>query len=218
MNGQVSESTFLAGLHAQFSVPGDAVARLVIRATGQQLTNSERIIGGYDNGVYRVDLSNGRRVFVRIRRHGDGAFDSETWAMDLARDAGVPVPEVLLVSSVPDEQGKRPAMVMEPASGQVLAGLLASLSSSDRHAALADLGRVLGKLHSVAMPGVWRPDDDGQWPDPQDLRRGFTRYAAGGRFRSLPRRRDPRSHLLGLRPAREWPDRLGHVARWLPGR
>lgn len=165
--------SFLHELHAQFSVPVEAVHVLIDRATGEQPTHLERIVNGYDNEVYRVDFDGDRSVFVRIRRHGRGDLDRETWAMGLAREAGVPVPRVLLESSVEDRDGQRPAMVVEGASGDVLAELLPRLSPQDRRTALADLGRVLRNLHSVKTPGVWRPNDRELWPDPQELRRGF---------------------------------------------
>jgi aminoglycoside phosphotransferase (APT) family kinase protein len=165
--------SFLSGYHAQFSVPGEVVEELAGQATGAEVTSVVRVIGGYDNEVYRVALADDREVFVRIRRPGHPSFDLELMAMDLARDAGVPVPSVLLVTSVPDGERERSAMVLEAAAGRSLAEVLPGLSSGDRGQVLAELGQLLRTLHSVAMPGVWRPDDHGEWPDPSELRRGF---------------------------------------------
>lgn len=160
-------------LHAQFTTPTATVRRLMERATGGQPTGLEQVVNGYDNEVYRVDLAGHRRVFVRLRRGGNDSFSQELWAMDLAREAGVPVPRVVFDGFVEDKGGTRPAMVMEGAPGQVLADLLPRLSPSDRYSTLADLGSVLRQLHSVNTPGVWRPDQSGTWPNAEELRRGF---------------------------------------------
>lgn len=173
LNDRMTTQSFLAHWHAQVSVGLEAVLLLVARATGTQPADVTQIVNGYDNEVYRADLSKDHGVFVRIgRRHGK-AFDKETWAMSLAREAGVPVPTVLLTTSVEDDHGGRPAMVVERAHGEVLADLLPRLSAADRYTVLADLGRVLKTLHSTKTAGVWRPDDQGTWPDPPEMRRSF---------------------------------------------
>lgn len=131
------------------------------------------MIGGYDNEVYRVTLVDDSNIFLRVQRPGHPSFDHEIMAMDLARDAGVPVPAVLLTANVRDGQDERSAMVLATAPGRSLIEVLPSLSSAGRAAVLTNFGCVLRRLHSVAMPGVWRPDDQGEWPDPHEVRRGF---------------------------------------------
>jgi len=134
---------------------------------------SRRIVRGYDNEVYRIGLSGGHVVYVRIRRQGEGSFDQEAWAMSLAREAGVPVPEVLAVDTVSDAEGRHPAMVVADATGHQLEASMGTLSDPQRRRVLVDLGTVLARLHSIAVLGVWRPDESGRWPDPDELRRGF---------------------------------------------
>ncbi|WP_152365509.1 phosphotransferase family protein [Microlunatus speluncae] len=170
----MTESRFLAHLHAQFATPREQVAALVHRVTGSEVAATQRIVRGYDNEVYRVDLEPSTRVFVRIRRR-PGGFDDELWAMAQARDHGVPVPEVIGVDEVPDERGPRAAMVITPAPGRQLKELLPSLGPAERRAVLTDLGRVIDRLHQIRTPGVWRPDDDGRWPDPAGVRHGYIR-------------------------------------------
>lgn len=169
----MTQSRFLADLHAGFETPRDRVVTLVRRLTGAGVADLRRIVRGYDNEVYLVDLDTGAAVFVRIQRQG-GDFDGELWAMEQARDHGVPVPTVVGVGVVDGPDGERAVMVISPASGVQLRSL-PGLSPADRRTALTDLGRVLARLHSVRTPGVWRPDPGGRWPDPVELRRGFAR-------------------------------------------
>jgi aminoglycoside phosphotransferase (APT) family kinase protein len=134
----------------------------------------QRITRGYDNEVHRVDLESGARVFVRIRRD-EGGYDDEAWAMSQARDHGVPVPEVIGIDEVAADQGVRAAMVITPAPGRQLKELSSLLRPAERRIALADLGRVVDRLHQIRAPGPWRPGDDGRWPDPAELRQGYIR-------------------------------------------
>lgn len=95
--------------------------------------------------------------------------------MELARTGGVPVPEVLDVDAASDLADGHPVMVVAAAPGQQLEGVLAAASDAERRQVLSGLGGELARLHSIAMPGVWRPDDAGRWPDPDELREGFGR-------------------------------------------
>jgi aminoglycoside phosphotransferase (APT) family kinase protein len=173
LDGLVAKSPFLADLHGGFGLPRPAVVQLAERAVGRRVEDVERIVRGYDNEVYRIESAGRLIVYLRIRRHGEGGFDQEAWAMGLARNRGIPVPEVLAVDTVSDAEGEQPVMVVAAAPGQQLEVKLASVSETDRHRALVDLGSVLAQLHSIATPGVWRADESGRWPEPDELRRGF---------------------------------------------
>ena len=78
--------------------------------------------------------------------------------MELARAAGVPVPEVLAVEPLVTDDAERQAMVVASAPGRQLSGLLHTLSPSERRATMMDLGRVLALLHSVQLPGLGLSD------------------------------------------------------------
>ena len=93
--------------------------------------------------------------------------------MGLARDGGVPVPEVLAVDAASDVADGHPVMVVAAAAGRQLGLMLDAASDAERHQVLSALGEQLARLHSIAAPGVWRPDESGRWPDPDELRHGF---------------------------------------------
>lgn len=178
----VTDSGFLAEWHARFQVPRAAVVELVERAAGTRVTSLKRLAVGDENEVYRAGLDGGSAVYARIRRPGEGSFEWEVWAMERARAAGVPVPDIHAVEMVDtDDEGARAAMVVAEASGRQLAELLPTLTREQRHTALTNLGRALARVHAVRTPGVDRPDMDGGWPDPAEVLRAFVVERTGHR-------------------------------------
>ena len=173
------KTPFLADLHSRFGLSRSQVVEIAARAAGSAVEGVERLARGYDNEVYRVTLTAEVVVYVRIRRHGEGTLEQEAWAMGLARAAGVPVPDVLAVDPACDAADGHPVMVVAAAPGEQLEEALLSTSDPERHELLAGVGEMLARLHSVGMPGVWRPDGDGQWPDPDEVRRGFAAERRG---------------------------------------
>ena len=150
-----------------------------MRAADRDVEDIERLARGYDNEVYRVRLTGELVVYVRIRRHGEGTLEQEAWAMGRARASGVPVPEVLAVDPACDAADGHPVMVVASAPGQQLEEAIATASDPERVELLSGVGEVLARLHSIDMPGVWRPGDNGQWPDPDEVRRGFAAERRG---------------------------------------
>jgi Ser/Thr protein kinase RdoA (MazF antagonist) len=174
-------SSFLADLHGQFGLPRSLVVDLAARASGGEVVDVRRVVGGYDNEVYRVELADGRSVYPRIRRLGEAGGHGEAWAMSQARQAGVPVPEVLSLTVVATDEGVREAMVVAQAPGRDLESILPSLRPPERFGVMRALGGVLARLHQVSTPGGWRHNDDGSWPDPVQVRCWFLEGRAGDR-------------------------------------
>jgi len=158
----MTSSSFLREMHAHVRTDPDRVAVLVRTATRGDVESVRRVVNGYDNEVYRVTVVNRGQVYVRIGRHGEGNFDGERWAMAQAREAGVPVPDVLAIDRIVSDDAERDAMVVEAATGLAFETVEDRLSTRQRAAVLLDLGRVLARLHAVRMPGMWRPGVDGR--------------------------------------------------------
>jgi aminoglycoside phosphotransferase (APT) family kinase protein len=169
----VARTPFLADLHSRFGLTHSQVVEVAARAAGRDVEGIERLARGYDNEVYRVSLTGQLVVYVRIRRHGEGTLEQEAWAMDRARAGGVPVPDILAVDPACDAADGHPVMVVAAAPGQQLEEAIATASDPQRHELLSGVGELLARLHSIDVPGVWRPGDNGQWPYPDALRRGF---------------------------------------------
>jgi aminoglycoside phosphotransferase (APT) family kinase protein len=163
VSGTRSSEEFRLDLHASFGVPPDEVAAVVRKATGRPMVSLSRVVRGQECEVYRAVADSDVEVVIRIKRFGEeGTLADEAWAMDQARRAGVPVPEVLLVDHLTGEDADLPVMVLAIAEGEALTDR-AGLTAAERHSALARAGEVLARINGVTVPGFWRPGPDGEW-------------------------------------------------------
>lgn len=163
VSGTRSSEEFRRDLHASFGVPADDVAAVVTKATGRPMVSLRRIVRGQDCEVYRAATDSDDEVVIRIKRFGEeGSLADEAWAMDQARRAGAPVPEVLLVDRLTSAGADLPVMVLAVAEGQALTDR-AGLTAAERHAALARAGEVLARINGIEVPGFWRPGPGGEW-------------------------------------------------------
>lgn len=178
----MDRTAFLDQLHAQFAAPRPAVIEVIQRVCGQKIATVERLIHGDENEVYRAHLDGDGTVFLRISRPDTPPLKlyREAWAMEHARRAGVPVPDVLTVEPIASHEGDRHAMLIAAAAGQQLSDLLPSMPTDRRADTMRDFGRVLARLHTVSMPGRGIPDDSGTWPNQAKAnRRHITNVIAG---------------------------------------
>lgn len=102
-------------------------------------------VGGLTNAVYTFKVSQGEFV---IRTHDDPGkiadYQKEQWAMDAARAAGIPTPQVLEVGNV---ASGNPYMITERVHG------IDGCDAPDRLALLEKLGRTTAVLHGVRTRG-----------------------------------------------------------------
>jgi aminoglycoside phosphotransferase (APT) family kinase protein len=107
--------------------------------------------GGQTNSVFRVDGSD--ESFVIRLSEDEGKLDDfrkERWAIERARDAGIPAPEVLRVDRTSDGLS---FMLSRRAPGRL------ATKFGDPHNTLTQLGRLARTLHETTMPayggGFW---------------------------------------------------------------
>jgi aminoglycoside phosphotransferase (APT) family kinase protein len=168
---KASTADFLRQRHSEFSTPRDEVFELASRATGSDTRIHHKIVDGYDNEVYRVEMGDGQVVFVRIRRFGERTLEQEAWAMEQCRIAGVPVPDVLHLDSVSIESDQQlEAMVVAEVEGESLSAHWESLTERERNQVVAGAGQVLSKIHSVEVDGFYlRRSGKWDFPDWESL-------------------------------------------------
>src|SRR5690349_282857 len=102
---------FLRRRHAAYHTPERTIFSLIKQATGLEAVERHPIVAGYDNEVYSVRTQPGQVFILRIRRYGETEMEQEAWAIQQCRAAGVPVPEVLLVTTISTEGLNREVMV-----------------------------------------------------------------------------------------------------------
>ncbi len=143
--------------HAAVSTPRTVLESLVRRATGERLDEVTRIVEGYDNEVYRARTTGRQDLFLRIGRFGGTLERStrEVRAIEAARAAGVPGPEVLLLDTVLIEEHEFPVTVQRAVPGRALGHVLAGLSDRQRDRILVDLGGLIARLNGVPAERDW---------------------------------------------------------------
>lgn len=171
----MDRSTYLTELHGRLGLPRAMVVDLARRATGREATRTQRLVRGDEYEVHRVEIAGGGVVYPRIcfPDAPPAKAHREAWVMERARAADVPAPEVLAVETLATDDGDRQAMVVSEAPGRQLSVLRPALSVEDRSVVMRDLGRVLGRLHTVRLPGFGHPDEHGDWPDPEEHHRRY---------------------------------------------
>lgn len=164
---------FLQQRHANYATSQTAIFDLIKTATDQEATARQQIIRGYDNEVYRVQTRQGEEYIVRIGHHGGVRFSQQAWAMDRCREAGAPIPEVYLLTTLADTDQSREAMVLQTVPGRPLSDIQATLSQAELAHVCRQVGAAMSAIHSVRAGGFYRMNADGRWdfPDWQSIAR-----------------------------------------------
>jgi aminoglycoside phosphotransferase (APT) family kinase protein len=151
--------------HAAYHTPRDALFALVKAATGQDAVRYEPVVQGYDNEVYQVTTDTASAYIVRIQQHGGASFQTEAWAMSRCRAVGVPVPEVILISSIRVDDRDKAVMVQQRLPGLALRDILPQLTRSEAAQIWFQAGTLLARIHTISVDGYGfaAPDSPGHW-------------------------------------------------------
>jgi aminoglycoside phosphotransferase (APT) family kinase protein len=134
------------------TTPLPVIESVVRSVCGQASRRVVRLTGGEVNETYRVDLSSGVAVVVRIARRPVPWFVDEAHVMAQARAVGVPTPEVLGVEQVDHDGELLSFSIQRLVTGVSLGELASDLPTSDLERLVLDAGELLGRVHTVA-PG-----------------------------------------------------------------
>src|SRR5579863_10493669 len=153
---------WLRARHGKWNTSPGLINEYVRKATGGAIARARRVVLGLDNEVYDVTTVGDQQLIVRISHKVEPRFEAERWALNAARDAGVPTPEVLLVEQAVDEDITVTFCIEEKVRGKALDMLLEEGSNGDVDKAIDQIGEVLGKLHSVKVDGFGYLQPDGR--------------------------------------------------------
>ncbi|MEM8925366.1 MAG: phosphotransferase family protein [Actinomycetota bacterium] len=142
-----------------FDATLDAVLRRRLDGT-ERLLSAERLSGGASQETYRLRVQrNGREQLLALRRAAGGETDAaaddrpglavEARLMEVAREAGVPEPEVLLVLDADDGLGD--GFVMEWLDGETLGARVVRSPDLDevRPRLAHQCGEILAAIHAI---------------------------------------------------------------------
>jgi len=156
--------TYLQALHKKIKTPDILLNSVIEKGTGYSALHTSRIIKGESNEVYDVTLSNGSEVIVRINRKEADRFDREKWAIRQCANAGIPVPEVLYISSFQHEGSELAISIQTKLNGKSIRDIeqSGSLSKERTMSILKQAGAYVGMLHSIETNGFGRIDGNGK--------------------------------------------------------
>lgn len=159
-------STFgdwLQARHSTWNTPPGLIQEYVSKATGSAMATASRVVLGQDNEVYDVTTAGKQQLIVRISHKDHPRFEAERWALNAARNAGVPTPHVLLIEQAADDGRTVTFCIEEKIPGKTLDVLLKEGLSSELNKAIDHIGELLSKLHSVKVDsfGYLQPDGKG---------------------------------------------------------
>lgn len=148
---------YLEQKHATFNTPSAMIEAVVNTAVGSKLKVKEKVILGEVNEVYDVTTEDERQIIVRIIRSNHPRFAAEKWALDKTREAGVPTPEVLLITS---QQGL--TFCVETKLSDAPLKNIPWQEQDKIKAFVVQAGAILAKIHSVYPEGFGGLKNNGQ--------------------------------------------------------
>jgi aminoglycoside phosphotransferase (APT) family kinase protein len=164
MTDPTTSDDWLQTRHDKWNTPPGLINEYVRKATGSAIAQASRVVLGLDNEVYDVTTSSHHQLIIRISHKENHRFEGERWALNAARNAGVPTPHVLLIEQAEYDDTSVTFCIEEKLPGVPLDVLLMDSLNSDVNKAIDQIGDVLGKLHSVEVDGFGylQPDGKGQ--------------------------------------------------------
>jgi aminoglycoside phosphotransferase (APT) family kinase protein len=162
MADNTTPRNWLQARHSTWNTPPGLINEYVRKATGGIITQANRVIAGIDNEVYDVTTTRNQQFIVRISHKTHHRFEGERWALDAARQVGVPTPHVLLIEQAIYDNSTVTFCIEEKLPGIPLDILLKDGLNSDLNKAIDQIGEVLGKLHSVKVDGFGYLQPDGK--------------------------------------------------------
>ena len=115
----------------------------------REINSIKRITEGYSHYMYECKTTQGTYI-IRISYNKNPRFGiaKEIWVLNQYRTAGVPVPEVIAWN----EGEKYDFMIMKKLEGTPADALWNTLKRQEQEAIAKEIGKILGKMHSITFP------------------------------------------------------------------
>jgi aminoglycoside phosphotransferase (APT) family kinase protein len=160
------ETPFDPTLHSKKpETPDSLIEDAIERAAGSAVVEKSEIAIGQINEVYSVKTEDGQEAIIRIFHGETSKFETDRWALEQCREAGVPVPEVRLVETRDHDGRPLHICVQSKIEGRGL-NEIPDILAPEKNSELIDLlhqtGEVLTKIHSIPTQGFGRLDKNGK--------------------------------------------------------
>lgn len=152
---------YLEEIHATRNSPRELIDDSVQDAVGKKPTSMTKLISGEVSEVYDVTVPNQENVIVRIARREHPDFLQEKWAIDRAKAAGVPTPDVLLIRHQEVAGQLLSLSIQRKIEAETLDRISSELSESELRDIIGQAGDILSKIHSSPTHGFGNLDSEG---------------------------------------------------------
>ena len=123
---------YLDQKQSRWNTPEAQLRELVRRSCGCDWTRLERVIKGGENEVYMMTTERGEDLVVKILREErdgvPGGAAEEVWCLNSCREIGLPVPTVVALDTVEDDQEELGALVLARLAGTPFSERMAEMS------------------------------------------------------------------------------------------
>ena len=151
---------YLESADSGYGVSGDTLANCLRHVSDASASVTRRLFQGEVNEVYDVELTDGLAVIVRISKSSAAVFGRERWAIERCAAKGIPVPEILSLSSHGEGPDQIEACIQKKVRGRLLS--LYGGSRRDRSRIAGQCGEWLREMHSITTTGFGYLDSDGR--------------------------------------------------------
>ncbi|AKM83590.1 hypothetical protein A2422_01830 [Candidatus Woesebacteria bacterium RIFOXYC1_FULL_31_51] len=150
-NSHEKYKQYLKEKHTRFGVSSEVVNDIVTNALGVGVDSLKRIVAGEVNEVYDTKTKDGNFI-VRISRGEENRFLTEKWALNAARDVGVPTPQMFFIDEFENNGTKLKVCIENKLPGVSFNEIIEQekLSGDQIKRINEEAGVILAKLHSVA--------------------------------------------------------------------
>ncbi len=141
----------LQGIHSKKTSTPEVIARIVAKGIGKKPVDFDHILIGEVNEVYAVTLDDGSEIILRVGHKKDQGFETETWAIEQAKKAGVPVANILAIGVETKGEKILRYSIQEKLKGKRFDTLLWTDQISPKRAQTIteQAGEVLARIHSI---------------------------------------------------------------------
>jgi aminoglycoside phosphotransferase (APT) family kinase protein len=151
---------FLNAKAEKFKTSQKLIEEVVEEATQAKTKAIERLIHGEVNEVYTIVTEDGQSLILRIAHTTGERLAKEHWAIKQSAKAGVPVPQILYLTTKITEDGPRSFCLQDKIDGAPL-DHLNDADAETKRSIIIEAGSLLHRIHSVSTQGYGIIDDKG---------------------------------------------------------
>ena len=152
---------FLNAKAEKFKTSQELIDKVVEQATSEKPQSTERLIHGEVNEVYKITTEQGQNLILRISHATGERYAKEQWAIERSAEAGVPVPEIIDLTTIETEDGPRTFCLQKQIEGTPLDQMDSTLDTETKKQITIEGGSLLHKIHSVKTQRYGNIDDKG---------------------------------------------------------